>query len=76
LRGVRGAESDALPQWAENHIPAVRQHLKGVFSEDFQTPAGWTAMLDAMPGGSVAMLLKRTGGWWTRKNFQALYGAC
>jgi hypothetical protein len=42
---------------ASEGVPAARQHLNGVFSEDFQTPAGWTTMLSNMPGSSVTMLL-------------------
>jgi len=61
---------------ASEGVPAARQHLKGVFAEDFQTPSGWTTMLNNMPGGSVTILLGRSGAWWTRECFQALYVAC
>jgi hypothetical protein len=61
---------------ASEGVPAARQHLKGVFAEDFQTPGGWTNMLNNMPGGSVTILLGRSGAWWTRECFQALYVAC
>jgi hypothetical protein len=61
---------------ASEGVPAARRHLKGVFTEDFQTPGGWTALLDTMPGGSVAALLARSGAWWELRNFHALYVAC
>ena len=61
---------------ASEGVPAARQHLNGVFAEPFQTPSGWTRMLNNMPGGRVTMLLNRSGAWWTRECFQALYVAC
>ena len=61
---------------ASEGVPAARKHLNGVFCEDFTTPGGWTSMLDNMPGGSVTNLLARSGAWWTRECFQALYVAC
>jgi hypothetical protein len=61
---------------ASEGVPAAKTHLKGVFTEDFQTPGGWTHMLGHMPGSSVTMLLNRSSAWWTRECFQALYVAC
>lgn len=61
---------------ASSGVPAARQHLRGVFAEDFQNPTGWIAMLNNMPGGDVETLLNRSGAWWTRACFQALYVAC
>lgn len=54
----------------------AKEHLKGIFGQDFQTWGGWTEMLDHLPGGSVELMLKRRGAWWTRECFQALYVAC
>jgi hypothetical protein len=72
MRGAIGSYIRA----ASEGVPAARTHLKGVFSEDFQTPGGWTTMLSRMPGSSVTILLGRSGAWWTRECFQALYVAC
>jgi hypothetical protein len=57
-------------------VPLAQRHLREVFCDDFQTPPGWSRMLDNMPGRSVDGLLKRRGAWWTRECFQALYVAC
>jgi hypothetical protein len=61
---------------ASEGVPAARKHLNGVFSEQFAAPNGWNRMLNHMPGGSVTILLNRSGAWWTRECFQALYVAC
>jgi len=60
---------------ASEGVPAARRHLEGLFTEDFQILAGWTALLDTKPGGSVAALLARSGAWWELRNFHALYVA-
>lgn len=54
----------------------AQRHVAEVFGDDFQAPAGWSRMLDHMPGRSVVTLLNRSGAWWTRECFQALYVAC
>ncbi len=56
--------------------PVVQAHLSEVFGDNFQSPAGWSKMLDHMPGGRVENLMNRKGAWWTRECFQALYVAC
>jgi hypothetical protein len=59
------------------HGSAVaRQHIREIFGKDFQNWAGWTNLLDQMPGGNVNLLLNRQGAWWNRECFQALYVAC
>ena len=57
-------------------VPTARARIRGVFTEDFQTPAGWRSFLDHIPGWDVNILLGRGGAWWRRENFQALYVAC
>lgn len=54
----------------------ANNHLAEVFGDNFQTCAGWSAMLSNMPGGRVENLLNRRGAWWTRECFQTLYVAC
>ena len=54
----------------------AQQHVGEVFGDSFQTKAGWNQMLDNMPGRSAVSMLARTGGFWTRECFQALYVAC
>jgi hypothetical protein len=54
----------------------ARNHLREVFGNDFQTPAGWSSMLAHMPGSRVGNMLDRRGAWWTRECFQALFVAC
>ena len=54
----------------------AQRHVGEVFGDDFRVPAGWSKMLDNMPGRSVVTLLSRKGAWWTRECFQALYVAC
>ncbi len=61
---------------AASGVPAARKHLNGVFTAEFQTPAGWQHMLDVIPGWDVNILLGRSGAWWNRECFQALYVAC
>jgi len=61
---------------ASEGVPAAKAHLKGVFTEDFQTPSGWIDALDAIPGWNVEILLNRSSGWWHREAFHALYIAC
>jgi len=57
-------------------VATAQSHLAQVFEDDFQVPAGWSGMLDNLPGGRVENLLNRKGAWWTRQCFQALYVAC
>jgi hypothetical protein len=57
-------------------VPAARTRVRSVFTEDFQTPAGWRRILDHIPGWDVNILLGRSAGFWHRENFQALYVAC
>lgn len=57
-------------------VGTAQRHMVQVFGEDFQAPAGWSKMLDHMPGRSVVNMLNRKGAWWTRECFQALYVAC
>ena len=55
---------------------AARQQVSDIFGTGFQTTSGWKAMLDHMPMKDVETLLARSGAWWTRECFQALYVAC
>ncbi len=58
-------------------VPAAKKKLRGVFTEDFQTPHDWRDFLDAnIPMWDVETLLGRKAAWWHRENFQALYVAC
>lgn len=56
--------------------PTAKKHLRGVFQGGFEDLQGWRTMLANIPGGDVDILLNRTGGFWTRECFQALYVAC
>lgn len=55
---------------------SAQNHLREVFGNDFQTPAGWSRMLANLSGSRVDNMLNRRGAWWTRECFQALYVAC
>jgi hypothetical protein len=57
-------------------VQTAQAHLNEIFCFEFQTPGGWTRMLDHLPGRSVDTMLNRSGGFWSRECFQALYVAC
>ena len=72
---MHGQIGGMLASAAQGDATARRQ-VTDIFGQGFHTSSGWRTMLDHMPMKDVETLLARSGAWWTRECFQALYVAC